>query len=416
MAPYVPPARRIRVSGGVSRLDGLCRRLASLSGLPVHRRDDPEASARGIAYLAAGRPAHWNTAPQEEVFAPDATRRCAPALPALARADGRGDRRLMNQQIRFCKSFDGTRLAYALTGEGPPLVRAPHWLTHLEYEWQSPIWKPWIEALSRNHRLLRMDERGCGLSDRDMADISFEAWVRDLEAVVDAAGLERFALFGHSQGGAIAVEYAVRHPERVTHLVFLGAYARGSMQRDPTPQRIEELQALLKLVEIGWGRDDPSYRQIFSTGFLPGGTLEQLNSMSELQLKSATPEGAVRILRSMFSIDIREAAARVKCPTLILHARHDRRVPFEEGRLLAGLVPGARFVPLDTDNHILLAHEPAFRQFFEELEAFVPRAAGAGNAGPSRSSRRGRPRCSSASRRASTTRRSPRTWGSRRRR
>ena len=287
----------------------------------------------------------------------------------------------MNQQIRFCKSFDGTRLAYALTGEGPALVRAPHWLTHLEYEWQSPIWKPWIEALSRNHRLLRMDERGCGLSDRDMADISLEAWVRDLEAVVDAAGLERFALFGHSQGGAIAVEYAVRHPERVTHLVFLGAYARGSMQRDPTPQRIEELQALLKLVEIGWGRGDPSYRQIFSTGFLPGGTLEQLNSMSELQLKSATPEGAVRILRSMFSIDIREAAARVKCPTLILHARHDRRVPFEEGRLLAGLVPGARFVPLDTDNHILLAHEPAFRQFFEELEAFVPRPAGAGNTG-----------------------------------
>ena len=139
----------------------------------------------------------------------------------------------MNQQIRFCKSFDGTRIAYAVTGEGPPLVKAPHWLTHLEYEWESPIWKPWIESLSRAHTLLRMDERGCGLSDRDVADISFEAWVRDLEAVVDAAGLDRFALFGHSQGGAIAVEYAVRHPERVTHLVFLGAYARGSMRRDP---------------------------------------------------------------------------------------------------------------------------------------------------------------------------------------
>ena len=225
-----------------------------------------------------------------------------------------------------------------------------------------------------------MDERGCGLSDRDVADISFEAWVRDLEAVVDAAGLDRFALFGHSQGGAIAVEYAVRHPERVTHLVFLGAYARGSMRRDPTPQRIEELQALLKLVEIGWGRGDPRTGS-FSTGFLPGGTLEQLNSMSELQLKSATPEAAVRIMRTMFPIDVREAAARVKCPTLILHSRHDRRVPFEEGRLLAGLVPGARFVPLDTKNHILLSQEPAFRQFFEELEAFVPRAAGAGKAG-----------------------------------
>jgi pimeloyl-ACP methyl ester carboxylesterase/DNA-binding CsgD family transcriptional regulator len=287
----------------------------------------------------------------------------------------------MNQQIRFCKSFDGTRLAYATSGEGPVLVRAPHWLTHLEYEWQNPIWKPWIESLSRAHTLLRMDERGCGLSDRDVADISFEAWVRDLEAVVDAAGLERFALFGHSQGGAIAVEYAVRHPERVTHLVLLGAYARGWMKRDLSPKHVDELQALLKLVEVGWGRDDPSYRQIFSMGFIPDGTLEQINSMSELQRKSATPDCAVRILRSMFSIDVREPAARVKCPTLVLHARGDRRVPFEEGRLFASLVPGARFVPLESDNHIPLAQEPAFRQFFDELHAFVPRQAGEGRGG-----------------------------------
>jgi pimeloyl-ACP methyl ester carboxylesterase/DNA-binding CsgD family transcriptional regulator len=226
-----------------------------------------------------------------------------------------------------------------------------------------------------------MDERGCGLSDRDVADISFEAWVRDLEAVVDAAGLERFALFGHSQGGAIAVEYAVRHPERVTHLVLLGAYARGWMKRDLSPKHVDELQALLKLVEVGWGRDDPSYRQIFSMGFIPDGTLEQINSMSELQRKSATPDCAVRILRSMFSIDVREPAARVKCPTLVLHARGDRRVPFEEGRLFASLVPGARFVPLESDNHIPLAQEPAFRQFFDELHAFVPRQAGEGRGG-----------------------------------
>ncbi|MGA8048991.1 MAG: alpha/beta hydrolase, partial [Burkholderiales bacterium] len=164
----------------------------------------------------------------------------------------------MNQQIRFCKSFDGTRIAYGMTGEGPPLVRAPHWLTHIEYEWQSPIWKPWIEALSRSHVLLRMDERGCGLSDWNVADISFEAWVRDLEAVVDAAGIERFALLGHSQGGAIATEYAVRHPERVAHLVLLGSYARGAMKREPSAQGVDELDAQLKLIEIGWGRDDPS--------------------------------------------------------------------------------------------------------------------------------------------------------------
>lgn len=287
----------------------------------------------------------------------------------------------MNQQIRFCKSFDGTRLAYAITGEGPPLIKAPHWLTHLEYEWQSPIWKPWIESLSRTHTLLRMDERGCGLSDRDVTDFSFEAWVRDLEAVADAAGMEHFALFGHSQGGAIAVEYAVRHPQRVTHLIILGGYARGSMKRQPSPQRIDELQALLKLVEIGWGRDDPSYRQLFSTQFMSGATPEQIKSMSELQRMSATPECAVRIIRSMFSIDVRESATRVTCPTLMLHARGDRRAPFEEGRLVAGLIPEARLVPLETENHILLPQEPAFRQFFEELEAFVPRPAGAGTGG-----------------------------------
>ena len=287
----------------------------------------------------------------------------------------------MSQQIRFCKSFDGTRIAYAITGEGTPLVRAPHWLTHLEYESHSPVWKPWIESLSRTHKLLRMDERGCGLSDRDMADFSFEAWVRDLEAVVDAARLDRFALFGHSQGGAIAVEYAVRHPERVTHLIMLGSYARGAMVRDPSPQRVAELEAQLKLIEVGWGRDDPSYRQMFSAQFMPSATLEQLNSFSELQRKSATPEASTSVIRNLFSIDVRESAPRVKCPTLVLHARGDRRAPFEEGLLFASLIPDARLVPLDSDNHILLSQEPAFRRFFEELESFVLPPAGAGQGG-----------------------------------
>jgi pimeloyl-ACP methyl ester carboxylesterase/DNA-binding CsgD family transcriptional regulator len=279
----------------------------------------------------------------------------------------------MNQQIRFCKSLDGTRLAYTMAGQGPPLVKAPHWFTHLEYESRSPIWTPWIESLSRSHTLLRMDARGCGLSDWHVADISFEAWVQDLEAVVNATGLERFALFGHSQGGAIATEYAARHPERVTHLILLGSYARGAMKRDPSPQHIAELEAQLKLIEVGWGRDDPSYRQMFAKQFMPDGTLEQLNSMSELQRRSATPENAVRAIRSLLSVDVCEAAPRVQCPTLILHARGDRRAPFEEGLTFAGLIPDARFVPLETNNHILLSQEPGFRQFFEELEAFVPR-------------------------------------------
>ena len=279
----------------------------------------------------------------------------------------------MSQEIRFCRSQDGTRIAYALTGEGPPLVRAPHWLTHLEYEFNSPLWQPWIEGLSKGHMLLRMDERGCGLSDREIGDLSFEALVRDLEAVVDAAGFERFALFGHSQGAAIAVEYAARHPGRVSRLVLLGGYARGRLKREPEARA--ELEAQLKLVEIGWGRDDPSYRHMFSTQFMPDASIEQLNSLSELQRVSASPANAARILRAFADIDVQAAAPRVSCPTLVMHARGDRRVPFEEGRRLAGMIPGARLVTLETDNHILLKAEPAFAQFFQELYAFLPRAA-----------------------------------------
>ena len=278
----------------------------------------------------------------------------------------------MSQQIRFCRSFDGTRIAYSLTGEGPPIVRSPHWLSHVEYEWESPLWGPWIEQMSRGYTYLRMDERACGLSDWEVDDISFEAWVRDFEAVIDAAGMERFALFGASQGASIAIEYAVRHPERVTHLVLLGGYARGLLKRGLPPERVAELEALLKLIEVGWGREDPAYRQIFSTQFIPGATLEELSSFSELQRRSCSPENAVRIVRTLFTIDVRHSAPLLRCPTLILHARGDRRVPFEEGRIMASLIPGSRLLPLETDNHILLEREPAFARFFEELRLFVP--------------------------------------------
>ena len=287
----------------------------------------------------------------------------------------------MNQQIRFCRSFDGARIAYAVSGNGPPLVRAPHWLTHLEYEFRSPLWKPWIERFSRDHTLLRMDERGCGLSDWEVKDFSFEAYVRDLEAIVDAASFDRFALFGHSQGGALAVEYAVRNPERVSHLVLLGAYTRGWLERGLPPERIDELHAQLKLIEAGWGRDDPSYRQMFSSQFIPGATLEILQSFSELQRVSASAANAARIVRSFFHIDITDSAPRVRCPTLVLHARGDLRAPFEEGRILASLIPGARMVTLGSSNHILLREEPAFEHFFEELNAFVPALSGARHIG-----------------------------------
>ena len=285
----------------------------------------------------------------------------------------------MNQQIRFCAGFDGARLAYTVTGKGAPLVKAVHWLTHLEFEWQNPVWKPWIERLSASHTLLRMDARGCGLSDWEVPEITFEAMVRDFSDIIDSAGMERFALFGHSQGGAIAVEYAARNPQRVTHLVLLGAFARGAMLRDPTPDRIEELQALLKLIQVGWGRDDPLYRQMMSLQFMPGATTEQILSLSELQRVSTTSRNAVRIVEALQTVDVREAARKVRCPTLLMHARGDRRIPYHESLLLASLIPGARFVPLESENHILMPQEPAWQQFFAELEAFVPRAAGTRN-------------------------------------
>ena len=284
----------------------------------------------------------------------------------------------MKQTIRFCTSFDGTRIAFAETGGGPAIVRAPHWLTHLEQELRIPFWKPWIERFSSGHRLVRMDQRACGLSDWEVEDFSLEAYVHDLEAVVDGAGLTApFALFGHSQGAATAIAYAVRHPERVSHVVLLGGYARGVAHRNLSPERLAEYEALAQLVQAGWGRDDASYRQMFAMQFIPGASLEHINAMSDLQRAASSPANATRLIRSYYAIDVRDLAPRVRCPTLVLHATSDRRIPFEEGRLMASLIPGARFVPLETANHILVPQEPAYETFFSELETFLP-SGGAG--------------------------------------
>jgi pimeloyl-ACP methyl ester carboxylesterase/DNA-binding CsgD family transcriptional regulator len=274
------------------------------------------------------------------------------------------------QHIHFCTSRDGVRIAYAETGEGPPLVRTATWLGHLEYEWQNLIRRPTLEELSRHFTLVRYDQRGCGLSDRNVDDISFEAWVDDLDTVVMAAGLHRFALLGASQGCAIAIAYAARYPEKVSHLMLYGGYAQGRLKRDTSERQREETRTLLKLVELGWGKETAEFRQVFTTQFMPDATQEQQHAFDEWQRMSTSAENAVRIVSALDSIDVREQAARVRCPALVMHARSDARIPFEEGRRLAALIPGARFVPLESRNHVLMSSEPAWRQFVDAVAAF----------------------------------------------
>jgi pimeloyl-ACP methyl ester carboxylesterase/DNA-binding CsgD family transcriptional regulator len=283
------------------------------------------------------------------------------------------------QQIRFCTAADGVRLAYATSGQGPPLLRTASFINHLEFDWDSPVWRHWLRELSQGHTLVRYDARACGLSDRDAPDVSFETWVGDLERVADAAGLERFALLGASQGASVAIAYAVRHPDRVSHLVLYGGYLRGRAkwgERDA-----KEAQAMAELAELGWGKDNPAFRQFFTTQFIPGGSTEQHNWFNELERVSTSPVDAARFMRVANEIDVSALAPHVACPALVLHANHDARVPFDEGRRVAAMIPGARFVPLDSKNHVLLEDEPAWRQWVEEVRAFLPRSAtGAGSA------------------------------------
>jgi pimeloyl-ACP methyl ester carboxylesterase/DNA-binding CsgD family transcriptional regulator len=263
------------------------------------------------------------------------------------------------------------RIAFSTAGEGPPIVKAAHWLTHMEKDWESPVWRHWVAELSRSHTLVRYDERGCGLSDREAADQSFEAWVADLEAVVEASGFERFVLYGQSQGGPTAIAYAVRHPERVSRLVLYGTFAQVWAR---TPARAEEVEMTIRLAERGWERDNPAFREMFSSLYIPDGSLEQRRSFAEMMRLSTSAGVAGRLLREFLKIDVRALARQVRCPTLVLHPRGDGAVPFEEARVVAGLIPGARFVPLESRNHILVEDEPAWAQFVAELRAFLAAA------------------------------------------
>ena len=276
------------------------------------------------------------------------------------------------QKIRFARSHDGVRLAWAGSGEGPTVVKAATWLSHLEYDWESPVWRHLLEHLSQRCHFVRYDERGCGLSDWVVPEISFESWVLDLESIVDILGVERVALLGISQGAAIAVEFAARHPERVSHLVLSGGYARGRLVRSRTDTEREEAEMMCRLAELGWGKADPSFRQFFTTQFIPGGTPEQHQWFNELERLSTSPANAARFMREFNVIDVTARLAGLQCPTLVLHSRRDVRVPFEEGRLLATSIPNARFVPIDSPNHLLLGSELAWTHWAEEVAAFLP--------------------------------------------
>jgi len=284
----------------------------------------------------------------------------------------------MNQQVRFCTSSDGVRLAYALSGSGPLLVRAPHWFTHLEHDWNNPAMMPWSAGLSRGYSLLRFDQRGTGLSDRDVPVPTWKCHIEDLASVVDAARFDRFALLGLSQGAAFAIAYAALHPERVSHLIICGGFVRGRQVRGLPP---EELETLQKLIELGWGSNDPSFRQVFASRFLPDAGLDAIHAFNDMMPLTASAKTAARIHRTNGLIDVREQAARVKCPTLVLHARGDLSIPFEEGRLVAGLIPGARFVSLETHNHLMMESEPAWRDFLAAMAEFYPSAGAARHPG-----------------------------------
>lgn len=278
----------------------------------------------------------------------------------------------MTRTIRFCTSADGVRLAFSVRGSGPPLVRVATWLTHLQYDWDSPLWHHWLEGLAAGRMLLRYDERGSGVSDRDVTRFSMDAWVEDLEAVVDAAGLEQFSLLGLSNGAAVACAYAVRHSERVSHLVLCGGFPRGRLRRDPSSGARAEAEAMVSMIRVGWGQANPAFRRSFTTLFVPDASHEQMTWFDEMQRISATPETAALMRLAREEVDVADLLARVSTPTLVMHAQDDAAVPFDQGRELASAIPDARFVPLESRNHILLADEPAWVHFLHELDAFLP--------------------------------------------
>ena len=284
----------------------------------------------------------------------------------------------IRQTIRYLRTPDGVRLAWAEAGTGSVLVKAANWLTHLEYECQSPVWRHWIRFFSDHFCFVRYDERGSGMTDWDVGDVSFERWVEDLEAVVEAVQpKEPVALLGISQGAAACAAYAVRHPEHVSRLVLYGGYARGwSHRNDAMGER--EYRAIVEIIRLGWGKDNPAFRQVFTSRFVPGATDEQMSWFNDLCRRTTSPEIAAELLEARAIVNISDLLGQIRVPTLVLHARDDGVIPISEGRLLAARIPGAQFVELDSKNHILLESEPAWERFREAVLEFMGLEAPAG--------------------------------------
>jgi len=289
----------------------------------------------------------------------------APTTTASA-LDGR-DR----QSIQYCAAADGARIAYATVGEGPVLLKAANWITHLDLEWDSPVWSHWLHGLARGRTLVRYDERGCGMSDWQVPGFGFEDWVADLETVVAATGLERFPLLGVSQGAAVAVSFAARHPEKVSHLILAGGYVLGRLLRARDDAERAEAALDIDLARVGWGRQDPSFMRVFASQFLPHGTHEQWDDFTDFQRRTTSPENAVRFLEEFARIDVEDEAPQVECPTLILHSRDDVRVPADQARELASLIPNSRLVLLDSASHLIAEDEPAWPEFLGHIDDFL---------------------------------------------
>lgn len=372
----------------------LARRLALASELPAAEAEkwaqrwladapfDPNAAQQAVlAKRATGRERDANALAYNlalafrgagltpPAFAEQASTPVVP--PALEEAE---ETSIPQQTIRFVRTGDHTALAWASVGSAtnPPLVKAANWLSHLELDWEAPIWSPLFKSLARTFNFVRYDGRGCGLSNWDVSEINFETFVSDLEMVVDAAGLERFPLLGISQGASVSIEYAARHPERVSHLILFGGYPAG-WRHTATAEEALEREAVMVLTAAGWGRDNPSYRQLFSQTFMPEAESDELRWFNEFQRRTTSPANAVRFLEAFSSIDVRHRLKDVKAPTLVLHSRGDLRIPVSIGRDLAMQIPNAEFIGLDSPNHLLLGRERASSEFVRAVREFLMR-------------------------------------------